>query len=126
MKEDLPDLMPRPLKIESRKMSGFKQTEIGLIPEDWGVMRQGEIIVYKKGQECYLMSGRTGKPDKFVNVRKETGIEIVNPDDIVLIWDSSKADNTFTGLKGVLASTMIRARFHHDQGRCQNIKRAKS
>ena len=62
---------------------------------------------------------RTGKPDKFVDVRKETEIEIVDPEDIVLIWDSSKADNTFTGLKGVLASTMIRARFHHDQGRCQ-------
>ena len=61
VKEDLPDLMLRPLKIEGRKMSGFKQTEIGLIPEDWEVMRLGEIIVYKKGknQECYLMRGKT-------------------------------------------------------------------
>jgi len=47
--------------IGGRKMSGFKQTEIGLIPEDWEVMRLGEIIVYKKGknQECYLMRGKT-------------------------------------------------------------------
>ena len=105
------------------KENNFKQTEIGLIPEDWEVVRLGDIIVYKKGKKPRMLSDkweygflpyltaeffRTGKPDKFVNVRKEAGIEIVNPDDVVLIWDGSKAGDTFTGLKGVLASTMIK------------------
>lgn len=103
--------------------NNFKQTEIDLIPEDWEVVRLGEIIIYKKGKKPrklydnwqdnflpYLTAEffRTGQLDKFVNVRKETGIEIVNSDDVVLIWDGSKAGDTFTGLKGILASTMIK------------------
>lgn len=102
---------------------GFNMTELGPLPQEWGVVRLGEVIIYKKGKKPQKLSDkwddgflpyliaeffRTGKPDKFVNVRKETGVEIVNPDDIVFIWDGSKAGDTFTGLEGVLASTMIK------------------
>jgi type I restriction enzyme S subunit len=103
--------------------NSFKQTEIGLIPEDWEVVRLGEVITYKKGKKPkrlfkvweseylpYLTADyfRTGKPSQFVDVKKEMDIEIVNHEDVVLIWDGSKAGDTFTGLEGVLASTMVK------------------
>ena len=104
-------------------MNGFKETEIGLIPEDWEVVRFGEVVKYKKGKKPrklfeiwedkylpYLTAEffRTGQPSKFVDITKETKIEIVNSDDILMIWDGSKAGDVFTGFKGVLASTMVK------------------
>jgi type I restriction enzyme S subunit len=100
-----------------------KETEIGLIPKSWEVVRLGEVITYKKGKKPkrlfkvweseylpYLTADyfRTGKPNQFVDIKKEMDIEIVNHEDVVLIWDGSKAGDTFTGLEGVLASTMVK------------------
>ncbi len=44
-------------------MKGFKQTEIGLIPEDWDVVRLGEVAEVKSGQsapqgEKYFQNGK--------------------------------------------------------------------
>ncbi|MCR8487039.1 MAG: restriction endonuclease subunit S [candidate division WOR-3 bacterium] len=100
-----------------------KETEIGHIPKSWEVVRLGEVIHYKKGKKPKILLDdwkddylpyltaeffRTGKPDKFVDIKTERNIEIVEPEDIVLIWDGSNAGDTFTGLKGVLASTMVK------------------
>jgi type I restriction enzyme S subunit len=103
-------------------MANFKQTEIGLIPEDWEVVRLGEVVKYKKGKKPkilyekweskfipYLTAEyfRTGIPDKFVDIKAEN-VELVYPEDMVLIWDGSNAGDVFLGLNGVLASTMVK------------------
>ncbi|HIP32747.1 MAG TPA: restriction endonuclease subunit S, partial [Crocinitomicaceae bacterium] len=123
-------------RISFYRETRFKDTEIGKIPEDWEVVRLGEVINYKKGKKPkklfdiwkdtylpYLTAEffRTGRPDKFVDTSKETGIEIVNSDDIVLIWDGSNAGDVFRGLKGVLASTMVKIDVKDPNKVCKNF-----
>jgi len=36
-------------------MMKFKQTEIDLIPEDWEVVRLGEVVEYKKGKKPKIL-----------------------------------------------------------------------
>ncbi|HEC87591.1 MAG TPA: restriction endonuclease subunit S, partial [Thermoplasmatales archaeon] len=85
-----------------KEESGYKQTPIGKIPEEWEVVRLGEVITYVKGkkpeimveeyqEEClpYLSTDylRNGKATQFVRI---TGSEIVVEEgDIILLWDGS-------------------------------------
>lgn len=108
---------------EVEKGSGFKETEMGSIPEDWEVLRLSEIMTYQKGRKPnnltedhqrghkpYLTAEyfRTGESKQFVDIAKDPAIVDVDKEDIVLIWDGSNAGDVFTGLSGVLASTMVR------------------
>lgn len=110
-------------KTEAVIENGFKETEIGLIPSDWDITKLGDCIDTKKGRkpetltdsfkdnfEPYLTAGyfRTGNTKQFVDVGKEKNSIIVDKEDIVLIWDGSNAGDVFTGLRGVLASTMVK------------------
>lgn len=103
--------------------NGFKETKIGLIPNDWKVIKLGDCIDTKKGRkpetltnsfedgfEPYLTADyfRTGNTKYFVDVEKEKNSIIVDKEDIVLIWDGSNAGDVFTGLRGILASTMVK------------------
>jgi type I restriction enzyme S subunit len=51
---------------------------------------------------------RYGVPKQFVDIEVEKDLPICKKEDVVLIWDGSKAGQVFTGLEGVLASTMVK------------------
>lgn len=103
--------------------AGFKMTELGPLPEEWKVVKLGEVIRSVKGRkppmivETPLMDGlpyltaeyfRSNVANQFVPKEFLNSGEICEKNDVVLIWDGSKAGQVFTGLKGVLASTMVR------------------
>jgi type I restriction enzyme S subunit len=107
---------------EAEKME-LKETEIGLIPKHWEVVRVGEVVKIIKGKKPrtlnenpsknslpYLTAEyfRYGVPKQFVDIEVEKDLPICKKEDVVLIWDGSKAGQVFTGLEGVLASTMVK------------------
>ena len=102
---------------------GFKETELGSLPEEWEVVRLGEVVKIIKGKKPktlnespsknslpYLTAEyfRYGVPKQFVDIEVEKDLPICKKEDVVLIWDGSKAGQVFTGLEGVLASTMVK------------------
>jgi type I restriction enzyme S subunit len=102
---------------------GFKETELGPLPEEWEVVRLGEVVKIIKGKKPKSLSKnpsknslpyltaeyfRYGVPKQFVDIEVEKDLPICKKEDVVLIWDGSKAGQVFTGLEGVLASTMVK------------------
>jgi len=102
---------------------GGEETEIGFVSDEWKRFRLGELVKYEKGRKPerlfevhkvgylpYLTAEyfRGGDAKQFVDVENERSIARVSSQDIVLIWDGSKAGDVFTGLNGVLASTMVK------------------
>ncbi len=102
---------------------GFKLTELGPLPEEWQVVRLGESVKIIKGRKPATlaespMSGslpyltaeyfRTNIARQYVPSELLPTVEICREQDIVLIWDGSNAGQVFTGLAGVLASTMVK------------------
>jgi type I restriction enzyme S subunit len=102
---------------------GFKETEIGLIPEDWEVVRLGEVVKIIRGKKPKTLSESPTKnslpyltadyfrnriPNQFVEIEIEKNLQTCKKDDVILIWDGSKAGQVFTGLEGILASTMVK------------------
>ncbi|MEM2145261.1 MAG: restriction endonuclease subunit S [Candidatus Jordarchaeaceae archaeon] len=100
----------------------YKVTEIERIPKEWEVVRLRDVVNTKKGKKPekleeewkenylpYLTADyfRTGKPKQFVKLEAETSYITVGENDVIFIWDGSNAGDVFTGLKGVLASTMV-------------------
>ncbi len=101
----------------------LKESEIGLIPEHWEVVRLGQVVKTIKGKKPKLLSEnpsknslpyltaeyfRYGIPNQFVNIEVEKELPVCKKEDVVLIWDGSKAGQVFTGLEGILASTMVK------------------
>ena len=101
---------------------GYRMTELGPLPEEWEVVRLGDVVKTIKGRKPqqltedpkgesvpYLTAQyfRTRDASKFVPKDVNNFVK-VNKDDIVFIWDGSNAGDVFTGLEGALASTMIR------------------
>jgi type I restriction enzyme, S subunit len=99
----------------------YKETELGLLPKEWEVVKLGDAVNTTKGRRPknlketfeinvlpYLTADyfRTKKPSLFTEIQDKSVVKI-NEDDIVFIWDGSNAGEVFTGLKGVLASTMV-------------------
>ena len=89
----------------------------------WEWKRLGDLVTYKKGRKpdvlCdqktqgslpYLTAGyfRTNTPEQFVPEESLSNCVLCDSSDIILIWDGSKAGDVFTGLRGVLSSTMIK------------------
>jgi len=102
---------------------GFKETELGPLPEEWEVVRLGDVVKIIKGKKPrtlnenpskkslpYLTAEyfRYGVPKQFVDIEVEKDLPICKKEDVVLIWDGSKAGQVFMGLEGVLASTMVK------------------
>lgn len=111
------------MKISVIPAVNFKDTELGPLPEDWQVVRLGEVVEKVKGRKPqsivatptrgslpYLTAEyfRTGIAKEFVGSEAISSLPVCTSDDVVLIWDGSKAGQVFTGLNGVLASTMVR------------------
>jgi type I restriction enzyme S subunit len=102
---------------------GYKMTELGPLPEEWQVVRLEEVTKLTKGQKPpellktyssgslpYLTADyfRTRITKEWVPKEHLPHLPLCSPEDVVLIWDGSKAGQVFTGLEGVLASTMVR------------------
>ena len=102
---------------------GYRETEIGTLPEEWGVRRLEELISYRKGKKPktlveednyrnlpYLTANyfRTGQAKQFVPEQEVEKNIVCEEQDTVLIWDGSNSGDVFTGLRGVLASTMVK------------------
>jgi type I restriction enzyme S subunit len=102
---------------------GFKMTELGPLPEQWETVRLGDAVktikgrkpdslmeLPEKGSIPYLTADyfRTLSPSKFVKLQSEASLVTVGENDIVLIWDGSNAGDVFSGLEGILASTMVK------------------
>lgn len=102
---------------------GFKMTELGPLPEEWEVVRLGDVVKTIKGRKPakiveerlpsslpYLTADyfRSGVPKEYVPLEDAQTIPTCSSADVVLIWDGSKAGQVFSGLEGVLASTMVR------------------
>lgn len=81
----------------------------------------GELIDIRKGRKPitllaspgddslpYLTTSyfRDGEPSKFVPSSEFEQVVVADPGDVVLLWDGANAGEVFTGLSGVIASTM--------------------
>jgi len=99
----------------------FKDSEIGRIPKEWGVVRLGEIVTHEKGRKpktlldrreqdtLPYLSAETLRTGIFTQWARETGEFMkVNKDDVILIWDGFYCGDSFIGFEGILSSTMIK------------------
>jgi type I restriction enzyme S subunit len=99
----------------------FKDTEIGRIPKEWGVVKLKNLFTYIKGKKPeeiteeykgnylpYLSTEylRENEITKFVKPSQNT--ILVNEGDLILLWDGSNAGEFFLGKRGVLSSTMVK------------------
>jgi len=102
---------------------GFKMTELGPLPEEWQVVRLGDVVETVKGKKPkilleewkdgvlpYLTAEyfRDKIISKYVQIGSENDYVNVDEDDVIFIWDGSNAGDVFLGTKGVLASTMVK------------------
>jgi type I restriction enzyme S subunit len=102
---------------------GFQMTELGPLPKEWRVVRLGEMVKLTKGRKPdelipkyqfgalpYLTADyfRNRLPTEWVPAQYLSKLPFCSKEDVVLIWDGSKAGQVFIGLEGVLASTMVR------------------
>jgi type I restriction enzyme S subunit len=98
-------------------------TELGPLPKEWRVVRLGEVAKLTKGRKPdelipqyqfgalpYLTADyfRNRLPTEWVPAQYLSKLPLCSKEDVVLIWDGSKAGQVFIGLEGVLASTMVR------------------
>lgn len=102
-------------------MKGFKETEVGLIPDDWYTMRLGNLVNIKKGIKPKTITENPLASDYVVYLTtdyirhktkkfapKTTNSIVVNKQDVIIIWDGSNAGEVFSGYEGILASTMAK------------------
>ena len=106
--------------IRSEKMHKFKDSPLGRIPEEWEVVRLGEILKFLKGKTprklydyeeegmtIYLTPEylRKNKCDVAFCKKEET---LLANEDIIILWDGSNAGEVFWAEKGAVASTMAK------------------
>jgi type I restriction enzyme S subunit len=112
-----------PVPVTERERVPLQETEIGPIPDHWRVVRLGEVVKLTKGRKPdelipkyqvgalpYLTADyfRNRLPTEWVPAQYLSKLPLCSKEDVVLIWDGSKAGQVFIGLEGVLASTMVR------------------
>jgi type I restriction enzyme S subunit len=110
------------MELDLYQKEEYKETELGLLPKDWEVVKLNNVVTTKKGRKPktlledikkgylpYLTADhfRTKRAKQFASTKNESLIT-VDKEDVVFIWDGSNAGDVFTGLNGVLASTMIK------------------
>jgi len=112
-----------PVSLEEAECINLKETEIGEVPADWEVVKLGEITKAIKGAKPKVLTEdwekdsipyltadylRSGIYKYFVPRTFLTKTVRVRKDDVVLIWDGSNSGDVFTGVEGILASTMVK------------------
>jgi len=110
------------MEVNLNQNEEYKETELGLLPKEWGVVKLKDVVTTKKGRKPKTLSEdikkdylpyltaeyfRTKRAKQFASTKNESLIT-VDKEDVVFIWDGSNAGDVFTGLNGVLASTMIK------------------
>ena len=107
---------------------GYKMTEIGEIPEEWSICKFSEIAETVKGSvpkdksndeegikmypylsADYLRDNK--KKTQYFKIDNRKTNQIVNMNEIILIWDGSNAGEFFIGKEGILSSTMVKLVF---------------
>jgi len=76
----------------------YKQTEVGLIPEDWEIVRLGEIGEFKNGVNKSKEDFGHGKP--FVNLMDVFGVERITSVQNLGLVNSTKEDVAIYDLRG--------------------------
>ena len=106
----------------------YKMTEIGEIPEEWSICKFSEIAETVKGSvpkdksndeegikmypylsADYLRDNK--KKTQYFKIDNRKTNQIVNMNEIILIWDGSNAGEFFIGKEGILSSTMVKLVF---------------
>jgi type I restriction enzyme S subunit len=108
---------------ETNSVSLTKDNQTSSLPHEWKVVKLGEAVETRKGKKPKLLEEqfrtgylpyltaeyfRTGRPAQFSSLEKDKTLVTVDQNDVVFIWDGSNAGDVFTGLKGILASTMVK------------------
>ena len=107
---------------------GYKMTEIGEIPEEWGICKFSEIAETVKGSvpkdksndeegikmypylsADYLRDNK--KKTQYFKIDNRKTNQIVNMNESILICDGSNAGEFFIGKEGILSSTMVKLVF---------------
>jgi type I restriction enzyme S subunit len=91
------------------------------IPEDWEVVKLGNVIEYIKGKKPeevveefkegylpYLSTGNLRNNEKPNFARPSNTTILVSEGDLILLWDGSNAGEFFVGKTGILSSTMVK------------------
>ncbi len=110
---------------------GYKITEIGEIPEEWVTRKFHEILATVKGKppntlldydesekllpylSAEYLRGHYEKA-KYCFIEDDKRITTVDVDDIIVIWDGN-AGEFFSGMKGILSSTMAKLIFKDER-----------
>ena len=100
--------------MERRLPDGWEYRKLKNVAR-WRKGKKPKVLQEKENQESvpYLTAEyfRTGVPVRFVPKEGLPGCVLCDSQDIILIWDGSNAGEAFTGLKGVLASTMVKTEY---------------
>jgi len=98
------------------KETKFKQTEIGMIPEDWEVISFDDIEFYKgkKPKEISLEPKKGFLPQILIEVLDGNPPIYANPedciickkDDLIMVMDGASSGRISNGFKGILGSTL--------------------
>ena len=102
---------------------GYKETEIGVIPEEWEVAKLSDVCKFKQGIQIPIeeqdtkpsndkirflrISDYTQKTDDIRYVNKEYSDYIISNDDIVMVRYGETAGFIGTNLSGVLANNLF-------------------
>ncbi len=106
--------------IRSEKTHKFKDSPLGRIPEEWEVVKLGEVLKFLKGKTprklyhyeeegmtIYLTPEYLRKNECDVAFCKKEETLLAN-EDIIILWDGSNAGEVFWAEKGAVASTMAK------------------
>jgi type I restriction enzyme S subunit len=91
--------------------NGWKWVKLGEVAEIIKGRKPETLIENPKENSLPYLTAeyfRYRLPSQFVKIEKERNLPVCEKDDIILIWDGSQAGQVFTGLKGILASTMVK------------------
>jgi type I restriction enzyme S subunit len=102
-------------------MTQAKQILMDRIPENWEVIKLGDIIEYIKGKKPktledkprngflpYLSTEYLRNNEKPKFAIHSDDIVFVEEGELILLWDGSNAGEFFIGKRGVLSSTMVK------------------
>lgn len=107
--------IPKPNKNVQDLPEGYHLTELGPLPQEWRVVRLGEVVRlckgrkppellknYEKGAFPYLTADyfRNRIAKEWIPSVQAQNLSFCKSHDIVLIWDGSNAGQVFSGLDG--------------------------
>ena len=97
------------------------ESELGLVPEGWGLLKLGELVEFQKGKKpaAVFTEWAPGRaPALLIDALRGGGIEFADADrlvsvtrsDTIMVMDGSGSAQVFIGHEGVIGSTLGRYR----------------